>query len=148
MAYNRAPDRYQQMQGQRGPQAYAGDYGYNPDQYNHQAGYQDRGGQRYDGYPQDTYDTNQQYYQNYDDSWQHEQGGPQYQPGMNGCAPVPEAQPRSYQYDDRYRQNGRQATGNDGRTGPVSGRRSPQSRPGTSASSRRTKRKSGFREVG
>lgn len=139
MAYNRGPDRHQQAQHRAGPQAYAGHDRYDEEQYHNESVYQDRGGQRYDGYQQEVYDNNHQYSQNYDGAWQQEQNGSHSQPDMNGRPPAAVPQSRSYQYDDRYRQNSRQGPAYDGRDGAPTGRRSPQSRPGTSASSRRMK---------
>lgn len=141
MAYNRGPDRSQQAQYQSRPQAYTGHSGYGQGQYRNEVDDQGRGGQGYDDYQQEAYASNEQYNQSYDDGWQQEQSLSQYQVGVNGRNPAPEAQPRSYQYDERYRQNGRQGPGYEGRDGLATGRRSPQSRPGTSASSRRMKRK-------
>lgn len=147
MAYNGASNRYGQAKHQARPHAYTGHNGYGQGQYPGQADYQTRSGQRYDGYQQEAYNSNQQYSQNYDDVWEQEQNQPQYQAGMNSHPADSEGQPRSYQYDDRYRQNGRQGTPNEGRGGGPAGRRSPQSRPGTSASNWRTKRTSEHSQV-
>jgi len=151
MAYNGQRGRYQEVQHRSTPQGFNTQYnGYDQARY-------DQGDQGHGAFQQDAYDSNQQYSQTYDvnqeqygnrpqnnhdvNNYQYAQAGQQQQQQQQQ-----RQQPRQYQYDNRYRTNGRavQEPGNAGRMS-ADGKPPPQasgSRPGTSASNRRMKRKS------
>lgn len=149
MAYNSRQGRYQEAQYQPRPQQQTGRYNeYNSNPYsNPDVRLQQQYSQEYDQYQQAAYDHNQQYSQGYgqahDQSYDRYEGSHPYHEqevtGYNSVQPPSQQtrQPRQYQYDDRFRTNGRDVPQQgDRRNNTATGRRSVESsRPGTSASS-------------
>jgi len=149
MAYNGRQGQHQEVQYSSRPQGHESQYnGYDQGQYDQRhAGYQAEIDQ---GYQQGAYGSNQQYTQHYDmNGPQHiEQAEHSHYASTYQHVPAEQEQrgqqPRQYQYDDRYRTNGRGARehGNAARRSGESRPTPLASRPGTSASNRRLKRRS------
>lgn len=148
MAYNGRQDRYQQTQYPPAPQNYSAhdqyDYNQQPTPYN---GYQENNGEEYGRYQRDAFDRGQQYDRNYDSAQRQGQHHQQPYANVNGHAAYYDEQQgqrldqrQEYNYDARYQSSGHPEEQYEELQPPPKGRHSPQSRPGTSASSRRIKR--------
>lgn len=144
MAYSDPQNRHQQASFPSRSQPYIGENGYGHGQNSApDVAYQDRNHQAHSGYQQETFSNNQQYSQNYNPAWEQGQSQ-QHHSAINEYSDAHEnlthGQPRSYQYDDRFRADAHPGDQYQNGVDAPSGRRSPQSRPGTSYSGRRMKR--------